>query len=141
MHNRSVWEFFWVIAVLAVLGVIAYQYMHKSAPTQPGPVTNGTISGRVTSSQLCHNPGGLQSTIHCDSLSYTAQVSAIRKSTNEIVDTEQTDARGMYTLSVPPGTYVIRSQGSRVVPKCPDELLRVESGDHASLDIACDIMQ
>ena len=139
MGNRSVWYFLLMLCILMVLAFVSYQYSRrpqKVATPVPLGENQGTLTGRVTTSTTCPSEG-LASDQTCDHLPFAAAVSAIKKSSNEIVAIAKTDLQGMYTLRLPVETYVIRATGYAPLPRCEDQTVHIDNNEKALINITC----
>jgi hypothetical protein len=50
----------------------------------------------------------------------------------------QTDATGWYTVSIPPGDYVVHVASTTPLPRCPDEHVVVAAANSTRVDLSCD---
>jgi len=55
-----------------------------------------------------------------------------------VVATSQSDASGIFTVSLPPGDYVVAAQGGATLPRCSQTPATVGANGYTQIAVSCD---
>ncbi len=107
--------------------------------TQLATPTQGTISGKVTTSPTCPvetNPPEPQ----CTPKPYATSIRIREKGETEVIKTIQSNNSGTYSTELPVGQYELETLtvNNTTLPRCSVELVQVSAGKNTVQDISCD---
>jgi len=107
-----------------------------SVPPMPTE-TKGTVIGTVTLGPICPVER-IPPDPKCADRSYQSLIEVKISSSNKVVATIQSDSKGAFQVSLPPGQYDINATSGAVFPRCAARTVTVESGKTVSVNLTCD---
>jgi hypothetical protein len=94
------------------------------------------IEGRVVIGPSC---AAEQQGSPCPAEPYEAELQIVRADTNEVVTDVRSDSDGRFSVSVPPGRYIIRSaEGETSIPSLKPIAVTVPADDFAQAQVVFD---
>ena len=95
------------------------------------------ITGTVTLGPTCpveRNPPDPK----CAPGLYATSINIMKAGSTSTIKTIKSDTKGMFSVDLDPGSYVLQAQGGNVLPRCGEVSALVISGRYTTADIACD---
>jgi hypothetical protein len=121
------------VLLLAALVAMMASCGGTDAPSSSG---NSGIEGRVMIGPLC---AAEQQGSPCPAEPYEAELQIVRAGTNDVVSDVRSDSDGRFSVSVPPGRYIIRSaEGETSIPSLKPVAVTVPADDFAQAQVVFD---
>lgn len=124
---------FYILFVLGLLGLSACTQVISITPTIA--LTSG-IEGYVTMGPVCPGPV-MEGDTSCQDKPYQANLT-ILDSQNKQISQFQTDEKGYFKVSLPPGTYNLHPESGNTLPIASDQTVVVTEGQYAQVTIQYD---
>ena len=104
----------------------------------PVPSEKNGVTGVVTLSPTCPGPEPVPYDPDCAPRFYSTTIDVLVSGTTQVVKTTKSDSKGIFSVDLNPGTYVLKAQGGDILPMCPGVSVEVKSGQYVSVAIGCD---
>lgn len=112
------------------------------APYQSGMPAEGSaqagIRGTVMLGPTCAGPERVPPDPDCADKPYVTTVTVSRAGAGSVLATAQSDSRGRFEFSLPPGEYTVTAKGGDVLPSCGTVEITVGPSGYGTADISCD---
>ena len=74
----------------------------------------------------------------CADKPYATTITVSRKGSNSVFATGKSDAKGVFELSLPPGSYTLLATGGTTLPRCSRADVLVTTNSYITTTISCD---